>query len=137
MRNVFVALIVLMTWPGHARAQNVAEGERVYKQHCARCHDGAMPRMPTRDALRKFTPEAIDNSLSSFAMRRQGAALRPAERRAVAEYLSGAPSGSYRAPLDVISKSAYCDNNTVKPSAAVTSGNAGSGAGWNGWGVNF
>jgi polyvinyl alcohol dehydrogenase (cytochrome) len=139
MWNAIVALIVLLVaWPTDATAQNASEGERVYKQYCARCHDGSMPRMPSRDALRKLTPESIDNSLSSFAMRRQGAELRPAERRAVAEYLAGAASGSYRAPLDVIPKSAHCDQGAIpgKPTAAARRV-VRSDAEWNGWGVTL
>jgi polyvinyl alcohol dehydrogenase (cytochrome) len=96
-----------------------------------------MPRMPTREALRKLTPEVIDNSLSSFAMRRQGAALRPGERRAVAEYLSGTPAGTYGAPLDLISKGAYCDQTAIKLPSGTTSGSTQAATGWNGWGVNL
>ncbi len=136
LRWILVAVVFFWTLPAWAQATAVTEGERVYKQHCARCHDGSMPRMPNRDALRQLTPEAIDNSLSSFTMRRQGAALRPAERRAVAEYVSGAPSGSYRAPLDLIPKSAYCDPGVSKKTAAAAAG-AGPSAGWNGWGANL
>ena len=52
-----------------------------------------MPRMPTREALRGMTPEHVETSLSSFTMRRQGAALSPAERRAVAAFVTGRPAG--------------------------------------------
>jgi polyvinyl alcohol dehydrogenase (cytochrome) len=131
MRNLIVAFVVLLAWSPGAVAQGVTEGERLYRQHCARCHDGSMPRLPSRETLRQWTPEAIDNSLSSFAMRRQGAALRPAERRAVAEYVAGAPAGSYRAPLDVIPRTAYC-SQASKPASV-----SGGGSGWNGWGANL
>ena len=50
--------------------------------------------MPSRDALKTLTPEHVETALSSFSMRRQGAALTPAERRAVAEFVTGA-AGSY------------------------------------------
>ena len=87
-----------------------------------------MPRMPSREALRTLTPEHIDTVLSSFSMRRQGASLSPAERRAVAEFLSGRPSGSYRAPLDAIARSAYCSADAAAPRDLLT------GLAWNGWG---
>jgi polyvinyl alcohol dehydrogenase (cytochrome) len=132
MKLLIVAFVVLLAWSSSAVAQGVTEGERLYKQHCARCHDGSMPRLPSRETLRQWTPEAIDNSLSSFAMRRQGAALRPAERRAVAEYVAGAPAGSYRAPLDVIPKTAYCGQAAGKLASV-----SGGGSGWNGWGANL
>src|SRR5262249_33147496 len=102
-------------------------GEAVYRQHCAGCHNGTMPRMPNRDALKTLTPEHVETALSSFSMRRQGAALTLAERRAVAEYVTGSPAGSYRPPLDVIPKTAYC-------SSASTSGDPLAGPAWNGFG---
>src|SRR5580765_6378816 len=107
MRHVVFAAFVL-SGPAIALAQAAPDGEAVYRQHCAGCHNGALPRMPSRDALKTLTPEHVETSLSSFTMRRQGAALSLAERRAVAEYVTGAPAGSYKAPLDVIPKSAYC-----------------------------
>jgi polyvinyl alcohol dehydrogenase (cytochrome) len=129
MRRIVVAVILgLAVSPVGAAAQVASRGEQVYKQHCARCHQGVMPRMPSRDALRKYTPEAIDTSLSSFAMRRQASALSAAERRAVAEFLSGRPAGSYRAPLDVIAKTAYCTAGVREGRDALEE------PVWNGWG---
>ena len=60
-----------------ARAQGPS-GEAIYKQNCAACHQGNLPRMPTRAALRELTPEHVETALSSFSMRRQGANLSPA-----------------------------------------------------------
>ena len=77
---------------GPAAAQ-APSGEAVYKQNCAACHEGNLPRMPTRAALRELTPEHVETALSSFSMRRQGASLSSAERRAVAEFVTGRPSG--------------------------------------------
>jgi polyvinyl alcohol dehydrogenase (cytochrome) len=126
MRIALVAAsIVLLPVVGTAQAP---DGETVYRQHCAGCHNGSMPRMPSREALKTLTPEHVDTALSSFTMRRQGASLTLAERRAVAEYVTGRPAGSYRAPLEVIPKSAYCSN----PVAAADSGQS-----WNGFGGNI
>jgi polyvinyl alcohol dehydrogenase (cytochrome) len=117
--------VLVAVVPGGAQTPN---GEAVYKQYCAACHDGTLPRMPSREALRGFTPESVETALSSFTMRRQGGALSTAARRAVAEYVTGRPAGSYRAPLEVIPKSAYC--------GVSASGDALAGASWNGWGGN-
>jgi polyvinyl alcohol dehydrogenase (cytochrome) len=127
-----VACVMVAPSTASAQATQAAprSGEAVYKQHCSGCHEGSLPRMPSRDALRALTPEAIETALASFTMRRQGASLSPAERRAVAEFLTGRAAGSVRAPLDVLPKSAYC-------SAAVSAaGNALAGAAWNGWGAD-
>ena len=131
MRNLITAAGLVLAAPALLAAQQTAQsGEAVYRQHCASCHEGTMPRLPTREALRAVTPEHIETALSSFTMRRQGAALTPAERRAVAEYLSGRPAGSYRAPLDVIPKSAYC----ATPASPV---DLQAGQAWNGWGADL
>lgn len=132
MRSVILSsAALLLVLPAAASAQQPAPaGAAVYKQHCASCHDGGMPRAPSRDAFRKMTPEHVESELASFSMRRQGGALSPAERRAVAEFVTGRPGGSVRAPIAVIPKSAYCS----APSAG--SGDRLTGASWNGWGIN-
>src|SRR5580765_7664485 len=103
-------LCLLLPTAAVAQTPNAAapNGEAIYRQHCAGCHNGTLPRMPGREALKTLTPEHVETALSSFSMRRQGSPLTLAERRAVAEYVTGSPAGSYRAPLDVIPKSAYC-----------------------------
>src|SRR5512134_2601030 len=110
MRGViFSATLFGLFLPGPASAQQPApSGAAVYKQRCASCHEGTLPRMPTRQALGAMSPEHIESELASFSMRRQGASLSPAERRAVAEFLAGRPPGSYRAPIAIIPKGAYC-----------------------------
>src|SRR6185312_12901891 len=75
-----------------------------------------------------FTPEYVDTALSSFIMRREGASLTPAERRAVAEYVTGRPAGSYRTPLEVIPKSAFCATPTPDDPRAPA---------WNGFNGNI
>jgi polyvinyl alcohol dehydrogenase (cytochrome) len=130
MRNVILSsTALLLLLPAAADAQQAPSGQAVYKQHCASCHNGQMPRMPTREQLRALTPEHVDTALSSFSMRREGAALSPAERRAVSEFVTGRPPGSYRAPLEVIGKNAYCRAGSA-PSDPLA------GQAWNGWGVD-
>jgi polyvinyl alcohol dehydrogenase (cytochrome) len=129
MRGVVVAFLTAsLSHAAVVSAQEQRSGEQVYKSRCAACHERALPRMPNREALREFAPEDIETALSSFTMRRFGAALSLAERRAVAEFLSGRPAGSYRAPLEVIPKSAYCSNDS-------SSRNPVERASWNGWGA--
>ncbi len=131
MRSIVAVLCALLATPALAAGQGqTPSGEAVYKQHCASCHEGTMPRMPSRETLKSVTPEAIETALSSFLMRRQGASLSPAERRAVAEFLSGRPPGSYRAPLDLLPKSAFCSGGGPTADPLV-------GAAWNGWGVDM
>jgi polyvinyl alcohol dehydrogenase (cytochrome) len=127
-RPVAFTFILVALAAGGAAAQEAPNGEQIYKLRCASCHDGGMARVPGREALRTRTPEDIELALSSFAMRRQGESLRPAERRAVAAFLAGRSAGSYRAPLDVIPRQAYCD------AAGGPAPDLLGGAAWNGWG---
>jgi polyvinyl alcohol dehydrogenase (cytochrome) len=130
MRRLFMIGCLGLLAPAMATAQTAPvapNGEAVYRQHCAGCHNGTMPRMPTRDALKSLTPEHVETALSSFTMRRQGAPLTTAERRAVAEYVTGTTPGTYRAPLEVIPKSAFC------ASAGSASADP-AGPAWNGFG---
>jgi polyvinyl alcohol dehydrogenase (cytochrome) len=129
MRRVVLVALLLSGLPVLARAQQAPSGEAVYKQHCISCHEGSVPRAPNREALRAMAPEAIDTALSSFSMRRQGAALSSAERRAVAGFLAGRPAGSYRAPLEVIGKDAYCAAGSAPRDPLA-------GPAWNGWGID-
>src|SRR5207253_10977026 len=110
---------IVFSMPVLAAAQQSPSGEALYKQHCASCHDGTMPRMPNREALRALTPEHVDTALSSFSMRRQGATLTPAERRPVSEFVTGRPAGSYKAPLEAIAKSAFCSAGATSSSSAA------------------
>jgi polyvinyl alcohol dehydrogenase (cytochrome) len=129
--GVVAAVVALAATPALAQAQAPSgSGEAVYKQSCAACHEGNLPRMPNRAALRELTPEHVETALSSFSMRRQGASLSPAQRRAVAEFVTGRPAGSYRAPLEIIPKSAYCSAAVSTAAAPFT------GASWNGWGID-
>jgi polyvinyl alcohol dehydrogenase (cytochrome) len=70
-------------------------GQAIFARDCATCHDGAAgSRAPSPDVLKRRSPEAILAALTAGAMRPQGGRLSGAERRAVAEYLSGrAPGG--------------------------------------------
>jgi len=89
MAKASVALSVLLACSANAWAQS-SDGARVFRESCATCHAGAAEaRAPSPDALRARTPQAIVDSLVTGAMRPQGARLSGAERRAVAEFLTG------------------------------------------------
>jgi len=111
-----------------AVAQLPSNGEQIYLENCARCHEGSLPLMPARDELRSYTPERIESALSGWGMVRVAGRLTHAERRAVAEFLSGRPAGSYKAPLEAIPDSAYCAADTNISNPLV-------GHAWNGWGA--
>lgn len=76
-------------------AAQAQDGAAIFARDCTSCHDGAAgSRAPGPDLLRRRSPEAILSALTAGGMRPQGGRLSGAERRAVAEYLSGKLFGS-------------------------------------------
>jgi polyvinyl alcohol dehydrogenase (cytochrome) len=73
-------------------------GATIYRGVCQNCHQGQAPKAPSRTFLEMMTPEAIDRALSVGIMRRQAAGLTDADKRNVAEYLSGVKFGAPQQP---------------------------------------
>jgi polyvinyl alcohol dehydrogenase (cytochrome) len=78
-----------------AQAPEPPDGRAIFARNCASCHDGADgSRAPSPEMLKRRSPEAILSALTAGGMRPQGGRLSGAERRAVAEHLSGRALGS-------------------------------------------
>src|SRR5262245_22447319 len=73
-----------------------AAGEALFGTYCATCHEGpgANPQAPGREVMRRMSAEQILESLERGAMRTRAAERSRAQRRALAEYLSGKPLGA-------------------------------------------
>ena len=122
----FLALIVVIATAGPAAAQQPAaaqpNGSAVFDRACASCHQPGQTATPTPEALRAFAPEAIVNSLTNGKMSVQGAGLSPAERAAVAQFLTGrAPSAwSLRSmaltSASRLARSRVCDCSSISRS---------------------
>lgn len=119
---LFVSL-GLFTMSGSASAQ---DGATLFKTYCAACHEPADSGAPTRDVLKEMRPEQILQALEKGAMRRQAAERSRAQRRVLAEYLSGKTLADES--TDAMPKSAFCD------AEAGSSANPLAGPAWNGWG---
>ena len=98
MPRVLLAVVLLLV-----AARPVAPKRRMAKLSTSstvrRAMTATLPRMPSREALRGFTPESVETALSSFTMRRQGGALSRAD----------APRGRrvrHRAPGRVVPRAA-------------------------------
>jgi polyvinyl alcohol dehydrogenase (cytochrome) len=104
-------------------AQQSADGEHVFKQSCASCHNGAPDsRAPSPDALKARTPQAVIESLMTGAMRPQGSRLSGPERRSVAEFVTGKKVGG-----DVTGA------ETGKCTTSSRVSNTGRSVAWSGW----
>ncbi|MGE0668288.1 MAG: PQQ-binding-like beta-propeller repeat protein [Sphingomonadales bacterium] len=75
------------------RAREALPGHQVYKDSCAACHDGAMPKAPHESMISMMTPEAIMRALTTGVMKENAAALSDEQKVQVAEYLSGKKMG--------------------------------------------
>jgi polyvinyl alcohol dehydrogenase (cytochrome) len=88
-----IALVLVLVCVAGILAQRPdtqpVDGRAVFDRACSTCHNGDDPRAPAGEALTGRSPQAILDALTSGSMRYQGLALSGAERRAVAEYLTG------------------------------------------------
>jgi polyvinyl alcohol dehydrogenase (cytochrome) len=99
------------------------DGSALYQQHCAACHEvSGQTRAPGPAALRQMSPENIVRSLESGVMKEQGASLTNAERRTVAEFLTGKLIGAE----PVHANAGMCADPNAPLSASPSD--------WNGWG---
>lgn len=105
------------------------DGEALYKRTCAACHDSGAERVPSRETLKVMTPERVLAAMESGAMIAMGARLSAAQRRAVAEFVTGKPLG--RASTTVPSPQAMCAE------ARGASNDLLSGPQWSGWSANL
>src|SRR6476646_673071 len=93
--DLFIScLFLFFTGAAELAAEDAAT---IYRQACASCHDTGENRAPARDALRAMRPERILAAMETGPMISMANRRTPAERRAVAEFLSGKP---FDQPLD-------------------------------------
>jgi len=123
---LFVSLMLL---PASVLAQ---DGGALYRRDCAACHDMGVDRAPARDALQAMSAERVLAAMETGPMISMASRNTGAERRAIAQYLSG-KSLAGRDLSTTPAQSAMC------VTAAVVPGNFANplgGKNWNGWGDN-
>jgi polyvinyl alcohol dehydrogenase (cytochrome) len=105
------------------------DGAALYKKHCALCHEAGIERVPARETLKAMSPERVLAAMESGAMISMASPLSAAERRAVAEFVTGKSLGK---ALEITpSPQAMCGSTQEKFTDPLTSPM------WNGWGVNL
>ncbi len=121
---VLLPLICAVVRPSPVDAQAAPDGRALFTGHCAQCHDGRTEtRAPAPEALKGRAAESVIAALTGGVMRYQGLALSGAERRAVAEYVTGSRVGESLATDPAAGR---CD--TAPPMRDPSSGPL-----WNGW----
>lgn len=102
-----------------------ADGGAIYAARCASCHEAGGPPYLNHYVLKAADPDYIVYMLRLGTMHVQGADLTPAQRIAVAEYLTGKP---YKASAAT---------SPAAPPCPVLTLPGFSGPQWNGWGVDL
>ena len=125
--RVVVSVAALFALPSIAGAQTPPpNAQELYTRSCAQCHDGGNDRAPGREALRGMTAERILAAMETGPMITMANNRTAAERRAIAEFLSGKPFSA--ALVTAPAPSAMCRTRDAFDSAK--------GPQWNGWGQN-
>ena len=71
-----------------------AEGEALYKQRCAVCHDSPQDRTPPLFLIRRRSAEDVVQTLTSGSMRQQASGLSADQIRQIAIFLTGKQPGT-------------------------------------------
>src|SRR6185436_16817552 len=79
-----LALRLLQAFPVAAQ-----DGAALYGRDCAACHDMGVDRAPSREALRNMTAERVLAAMESGAMISMASRVNGAERRAIAQFVTG------------------------------------------------
>jgi len=99
-----------------------------FERRCAICHDnpGSDSRAPSREALRQFTPERVLAALTTGSMAVNAGNMTDAEKRTMAELVTGKSFGG-----GAVAKAASSMKNRC--SAPLALANPWTTARWNGW----
>lgn len=123
--RVALAIAMVFSAANQAVAQAAPDGAELYKRSCAQCHDGGLNRAPSRDSFRNMNPDRVLSAMESGSMVTMATGRTAAERRAIAEFLTGKAFGTTFSTAPA--PRAMCTG----PQAPFTPG---TGTTWNGWG---
>jgi polyvinyl alcohol dehydrogenase (cytochrome) len=101
------------------------DGEALYEQYCAACHDDPVDRAPSRAALGDYNANAVFHAMTAGIMQTQAANLSQEQRIALAEHLTNT---NYN--RDRVERYAAC----AAPLSGLDLQAAGN---WNGWGTDL
>ena len=91
--STLIILFLVIFYPGSLRAQEVKTGEVLFKENCASCHDGSVPKAPHVISFNFSSPQSLLTSMTDGVMKQQSAHLLLEEKTRIANYLSGTEKG--------------------------------------------
>lgn len=125
-----VAAFTSLAWAVPAQSPHAGgvDGAKVYEEKCASCHNGQVMRAPQLQALKTKSPEEVLDALLTGPMVFLGMGMADAERRAVAEYITGKQLGEEQLKATITN---FCPQ---APGEFTVAENAPQ---WNGWGADL
>jgi|SoiMethySBSTD1v2_1073268.scaffolds.fasta_scaffold00103_7 polyvinyl alcohol dehydrogenase (cytochrome) len=134
LRAGFIAAILSFAAAAHAQTPPAPDGADLYKRTCAQCHDNGTNRAPNRDSFKSLSAERVLAAMETGSMITMANNRTAAERRAIAEFLTGKSFGS---PLVTAPPpAAMCTAGRSDRTGPTETFNLNAGARWTGWGQN-
>ena len=128
MRLTSLSLMILAVCVTSASGQtpqaDTREGDRLYTERCATCHESGVPRAANRAALSRLSPDVIRVALTTGTMRSQGTELTQAQIDALARAVGTAMAVSATTNACSADTPSSFANPLERPN-------------WNGWGGNI
>jgi len=122
--HVVFATAAVVLGSAVAYGQNV-DAPTLYQRNCSQCHDAGINRAPQRDAFLSMTPERVLAAMETGAMVTMANNRTAAERRALAEYLTGKRFGTALNTSPSAAAMCRAQNRSFDPAA---------GPRWTAWG---
>ena len=76
-------------WAVGPEIKKPVDAEKVYREHCAQCHEGQVERAPQREVLSRLPANLVLQSLNVGKMRMEGWLRTLEEREALSEWITG------------------------------------------------
>ena len=121
----FVVITSFVAWSSLTQAAAL-DGETIYAQRCAACHDAAADRTPPRLQLQRMAANDIATAMTRGSMQLQAMGLSDEEIRSVATFLTGQPVSARQAAEPK-------PNPCARPAASLNL----RAPSWNGWGADL
>jgi polyvinyl alcohol dehydrogenase (cytochrome) len=128
LRLTFAALAgAFLATAGHPAAAQAPNGQALFAQRCAGCHDPAIDRAPNRADLGSRAPGDIVTALTTGLMVPMADGLTPTDKQAIAAFLTAAQTARGR-PAAPATQDVMCAgaNPPIQPTATD----------WTSWGID-